>query len=143
MDITEIQWKGHKAKEKNNKNLRWNSMEKCKTIYLSRVSGLFCLILTKAMMRMRIRMSKNSQDMKDGDSGGFCQVSRNLSRVTSQLHPLLITQKLHPSITFHFYPNYIHYLLLKHRKNCECCPCQSLFKGHCECWKCCSQLSEI
>ena len=22
----------------------------------------------------------------------------------------------------------------KHRKNCECCPCHSLFKGHCECW---------
>ena len=31
----------------------------------------------------------------------------------------------------------------KHRKNCECCPCHSLFKGHCECWDCCSQLSEI
>ena len=23
--------------------------------------------------------------------------------------------------------------VLKHRKNCECCPCHSLFKGHCEC----------
>ena len=21
----------------------------------------------------------------------------------------------------------------KHRKNCKCCPCRSLFKGHCEC----------
>ena len=31
----------------------------------------------------------------------------------------------------------------KHRKNCECCPCHSLFKGHSECWNCCSQLSEM
>ena len=62
-------------------------------------------------------MSKNSQEMKDGDSGGFCQVWPNLSQVTSQLHPLLITQKLHPSITSHLYLNYIHYLLLKNFKS--------------------------
>ena len=31
--------------------------------------------------------------------------------------------------------------LKKHRMNCECCPCHSLFKGHYECWEFCSQLS--
>ena len=30
-----------------------------------------------------------------------------------------------------------------HRKNCECCPCHSLFNGHCECSDRCSQLSEM
>ena len=53
-----------------------------------------CMSLTKVMMRLGIVMSKNSEEMRDGDSGGFCQVSPNLSRVTSQLHPFLITQKL-------------------------------------------------
>ena len=28
---------------------------------------------------------------------------------------------------------------LKVCKNCECCPCHSLFKGHYECWDCCSK----
>ena len=32
---------------------------------------------------------------------------------------------------------------VKHHKNCECCPCHSLFKGHCECWDCSFQLSEM
>ena len=36
-----------------------------------------------------------------------------------------------------------HHLNRKHCKNCECCPCFSLFKGLCECWDCCSQLSEM
>ena len=31
----------------------------------------------------------------------------------------------------------------KHRKNCECCPFHSLFKGHYEWWDCCSQLPEM
>ena len=30
--------------------------------------------------------------------------------------------------------------VLKHLKNCECCPCHSLFKGHYECCDCCSLL---
>ena len=46
-------------------------------------------------------------------------------------------------------PTLPHYLAcldkatLKHRKNCECCPCHSLLKGHNECWDCCSRLSEM
>ena len=34
----------------------------------------------------------------------------------------------------------IHY---REKKNCECCPRHSLFKGHYECWYWCSQLSEM
>ena len=78
-----------------------------------------------------------SREQKENSGVGFLRISNKGSPVVHWIAPQLF-------ITFDDMvrqPEHTH--LEKHRKNCECCPCHSLFKGHCECSDCCSQLSEM